>query len=415
MKFMKIIKKKYVCLVITSIVFYISCSTHSNPTMGSKENSLYVLHQENVKNNHDESLLYSSLYKGIKTILLETNETCLIGVISKMRVDDHYIFILDRHIAKSLYMFDKEGHFIRKIGEAGNGPGEYILPFDFAIDSDSKTIYILDMNLQRVNKYDITTGTFIHAINLDQSVSSRSIEYIDGKLYADAFFREHSDDNYLLRIIQESSGKEEGHYLNVMEYHKGISNTNASFQEEAFFLREDGNIVFVQPFMDHIIEITRDSIFSLVNLEGKETLASEDIKSVIEKKTFAYLPELTRFNKYVNIVSFHEQKNWIFLEYMKGYRPTTILIDKQINEVHIFEKRSDDLLVIERGNFSIPVPKVGCYDANGVYRHIAPESISNIKELAKAGALSPDLDRLEDLKNLEIDGNPILFYYEFKE
>ena len=407
-------KKKIVFIIISLYVFSISCTSQSNRIIESKGNSLYVIPQGDKTKNIDGLFLYSSLYKGIKTILLETDKSCLIGSVSKMRVYDNYILILDRLIAKSLFVFDKEGHFIRKIGNIGQGPGEFARPYDFTIDKENKTIYILDGSLQRINKYDITTGTFIHAINLDRRARSHRIEYMGGKLYADAYFQEHSDDNYLLRIIQESSGMEEGHYLNVMKYHKGISKTLNITNEEAFYLRGNGNIVFVQPFMDHIIAVNSDSIFSLVNFKGKDVLTSEEIKRAIKKDDFMYNDELRKLNKYYQLYSFIEQKNWILIEYFKGVMLQKIFVDKQTNDVSIFEKGMDDLLKKEKGDHSV-LTKVGCYDADGVYFYVTQNSMLQIQALAKAGVFSPDLDRLEDIKYLEEDANPILFYYEFKD
>ena len=408
---------------IVSFLFFVvfSCTSQSNHVIESKDDSQYMIFQENGKTKTETLFLQSSFFKGIKTILLETNASSLIGLISKIRVNDQYIFILDAVHAKSLFVFNKEGQFIRKIGNVGQGPGEYNRPYDFTIDKDNKIIYILDGALQRINKYDIVTGTFIHAINLSEEVKSNRIEFLDGKLYADAYFRKHSNNNYLLRAINESSGKEENHYLNVMKFNKGVSNNTAfTMPLETFFLRENGNLIFVQQFMDHIIEINNERIFSLIDLKGKESLTSSEIKGAVEKNANIYaganlLPELRQLKKYVDVNSFIEHKNWILLEYNKGIRPIKFLIDKKTNEVTIFENKRDDLLVSDETVISYPVPQVGCYDAGGVYCIIHFTGVKRIKELAKAGDLSLGLDRLEDLINLEEDANPILFYYEFKE
>jgi len=37
-----------------------------------------------------------------------------------------------------------------------------------------------------------------------------------------------------------------------------------------------------------------------------------------------------------------------------------------------------------------------------------------IKKMAQDNALSPNLDKLENLKKLDNDSNPIIFYHEFK-
>ena len=407
-------KNKYLLLFLSVIL--VSFTSQSNRTIESKEKSKYVILQENGKTKIDALFLYSSVFKGIKTIVLETNESCLIGFIKKIHVFENNIFVLDAVNAKSLYIFDKEGHFVRKIGGIGQGPGDYTRPNDFTIDKAKKTIYILDAALQRINKYDIATGNFISAINLDKGVISDRIEFMDGKIYTDASFQNHSDKNYLLRVIQESSGKDVGQYLNVMDYHKGISNNlRTTIQPQTFFLRKNGNLVFVQQFMDHLIEINRDSVFSLIDLKGKESITPAEIKRAYEKNELLYRTELRKLNKYFEVHSFVENDNWFLLEYCKGVWPKTILIDKKTNEVTIFEKNRDDLLLSENAGNSYPVPQAGCFDEHGVYFFIHQVIIPNIKKWVNGGVFSPNLDRLEELKKIDEHANPILFYYEFKE
>ena len=400
--------KKYVFLVTALSVLLISCSGRSKRAVEIKGNGIYAI------DPNSATVLESNIYKSIKTIILETSEACLIGSINSMRVYDQHIYILDRTIAKSLYVFDMEGRFVRQIGGVGQGPGEYLQPFDFTIDKDNNTVYILDGRSQRINKYDLASGRFLHAINPDRNVRSDQIEYVEGKLYADAHFYNHSDDNYLLRVINESTGVEESRYLNVMEYYKGISNNATQiFSVKAFYVQENGNAVFVQPYMDHVIQITRDSIYSLIEIKSKDVLTPEEIKKVMEKG-FASFMGLFRIDKYQQIQNFFEHDNRIFFScYKNGLR--TFLFNKQTNELNIIRKRSESLLFKENKQNLLFSITFRCQDANGVYYSTSSDAMLLLIEAAKAGDLSPDLDSLEDLKNLEEDANPVLFYYEFKD
>ena len=167
-------------------------------------------------------------------------------------------------------------------------------------------------------------------------------------MYADAFFRKHSDNNYLLRIIEESSGKTENNFLIVMDYHKRISNTIGNAPFKTFYKRENGNIIFVQPFMDHIIEITEKGVSSLIEFIGKDVLTIEETKIVNESYSFdknKNMSNLFRYNKYFTISSFIEKGENIFFEMKKGNTFHAFLIHKETNEVSIFEKYFDDVLL----------------------------------------------------------------------
>jgi len=403
-------KRKYLLIIIYSLALSISCTKH-NKTIESSESGRYVIDLDNIANNPDDSFVYSTFYKGIKTILLETNDSCLVGEIKKMQVYDQFIFILDKNIAKSLLVFDREGRFIRKIGGIGGGPGEYVEPTDFTLDTENRTIFVLDKHTKRINKYDLITGNFLYSINLQNSLNSEHVEIIGGKLYADAYFYMHSEDNYLLSCIHDPSGVEEANYLNVMKYNKGFSNKNINFGK-VFHLLENGNAVFAQPFMDHIIEINSDSIFTLIDIKSKNVLTLENIEAGMEKQTF--MSEIMRFDKYFFIMSFIEHKNQILFECMKGFNFIKILFNKDTHEVRIFKNIRDDLLISDEGTSGYPIPMVGCYYSDGVYYYVPQMSVPQIKECANNGIFSPNLDRLEDLKNLKEDANTILFYYEFK-
>ena len=274
-----------IILFITTILFFcLSCSSPSSRMTESRVSGKYLIDFDKITYNPDDYFLYSSLYKGLKVILLETNESCLIVNISKMRVIEKNIIILDSERAKSLYVFDNDGRFIRKIGGIGGGPGEYVRPIDFTIDKDNKVIYVLDFQLQRINKYSLMTGNFISSFNLEQNVMCFKIEYFEGKLYSYVHFFVHSDNNYLLRVIEEPSGVVEKQYLNVMAYSKGISNTFGNQPSEVFFSLRNGNLVFAQVFMDDIIEISKDRIIPLISLKGKDLLTSDDLKPFIENE-----------------------------------------------------------------------------------------------------------------------------------
>jgi len=395
-------------------IILFSCSADSNQTIERKEKGS-VIDLDNANANSDDYFLYSSMYKSVKTILLETNESCLIGFIKKMRVYDPYIIILDSYVAKSVLIFDMNGRFIRKIGNVGPGPGEYTRPFDFTVDKEGNAIYVIDGHLSRINKYDLNTGRFIHSINYEKDVRSFNIEYVGGKLFADAYFSKHSDNNYLIRIIEEPSGKIAGNFLNVKEYGKGISNTSF-IRDNVFYPRENSrNVVFVQPLMDQIIELSSESVSSLFEIKSKDAITPEIIKTAMEKNQYQYMMNLMQYNKYFHISGFIEHGNRIIFDYQKGNKFKLILYNKQTHEVGVFQNKWNDLFFLNKGTGTYPVPKVGCFDSSGVYYYYDTSRLSRIQQLAVTGALSPELDKLDVLKNLEEDANPMIFYYEFKD
>ena len=85
----------------------------------------------------------SSIASSFSVIPLETNDSCLIGGISKLEFYDGKIFVLDKMHSARLYVFDTQGEYKFAIGKRGSGPNEYMQINDFSIDKEKNLIYVL--------------------------------------------------------------------------------------------------------------------------------------------------------------------------------------------------------------------------------------------------------------------------------
>ncbi len=69
----------------------------------------------------------------------------LIGNIDRLLFVDNSIVVVDRHIAKAVYVFDMNGRFERQISHIGNGPKEYLAINCIFITSDNKIAIVDNM------------------------------------------------------------------------------------------------------------------------------------------------------------------------------------------------------------------------------------------------------------------------------
>ena len=109
-------------------------------------------------------------------VRLETNENCMISYIYRIIQTKDYFFILS---ANDLYMFDKQGGFVRKIGTEGNGPGEYVNIWAIAVNEANETVYIASRSKLLSFDYD---GEFQKTIPFKRFVEC--MEVMNGELYA---------------------------------------------------------------------------------------------------------------------------------------------------------------------------------------------------------------------------------------
>lgn len=101
------------------------------------------------------TILLSEIAEDITFIPLETTDECLIGSIHSVHLSNDYLVIIDSDHSQIL-LFNKTGKFIRKIGNKGQGPGEYLWP-DFSVLVKDE-LFVWDKLLNKTFCYDLHTG-----------------------------------------------------------------------------------------------------------------------------------------------------------------------------------------------------------------------------------------------------------------
>ena len=95
----------------------------------------------------------------LQAMQLEKNDLCMLKTIQKVEMVDSCYYILGGDTQSHIFVFDKDGHFLRRIGSQGHGKGEYISAWDFTVDRENRRVAILSAPSQ-VYLYSMD-GTFI--------------------------------------------------------------------------------------------------------------------------------------------------------------------------------------------------------------------------------------------------------------
>ena len=364
----------------------------------------------NLDKEKESSISLSSLIKCIQTIILETNDECLIGNIDELQVFDGNLYVLDSDKAKSLFVFDKKGIFLRKIGRVGQGPGEYISPRDFTLDLENRIIYILDQR-NRILKYN-TEGTPIETIEV-QLNSSRidAIQYYNGKLYAYYVSWEKSDENCLLLEIDKENGRIISRSLSL-ELNKG---SIIPFRMESRIFMSRGNTPprFNLMFMDYIVSIG-EKIMPYVELKSKNLTTERDIENFrgVDNRTINTVNNIRSSNKLFNVHCFIENEEFMCFRHGIFYSSPVVLVDKQTGNTKLANKLTNDMIFNQ--------DKIGRFgrfifaDTKGAYEVLHSLAIEGFQQSIRNKETVPDLDKADELLKLEADANPVIFYYEFK-
>ena len=89
-----------------------------------------------------QTIPVSEFVAGLEYIPLETGDDCLIGV----EENEYYVTVTATHIFISgqyyCYAFGRDGRFLNRIGNRGQGPGEYSSILGLSMDEKNRTLYL---------------------------------------------------------------------------------------------------------------------------------------------------------------------------------------------------------------------------------------------------------------------------------
>ncbi|MCD7925297.1 MAG: 6-bladed beta-propeller [Bacteroides sp.] len=94
--------------------------------------------------------------------LENTTKEMMISPISSIYISENYIVTVGNEYYNQIKLFDKSGEFIRSIGKAGNGPGEFVPSvFRIVIEEQQDRLFVADCNFSRMMVYSLSTGQYV--------------------------------------------------------------------------------------------------------------------------------------------------------------------------------------------------------------------------------------------------------------
>lgn len=322
---------------------------------------------------------------------------------------------------EDFFLFDKQGKFVRKIGNKGNGPGEYVSPDDITVDKVNKKIYILDSN-QRVLKYS-STGAYENSFRLENDATrSNYIQYSENALYTNLYTFDKSRSRFLLSKVNIANGKRTSFQLDASQYNKGW-NELFSTDQHTFISVPAGNPKFMQIFMDTIFEITPKGIKPYIAFQSKSLVTKKDMEAQMAQYDMSnprviskICDGLAKAKKIYSIYDYWETDKYVHLNYQVEMYGYTALYNKKTNVTSVMTGFSDDLFYTDKAETKL-VFKTATFDKDRIYCIGMNDGFTKdilLKNIEKGG-ISSRIEGADKLKTLTEDSNPIIIYYEFKK
>ena len=190
----------------------------------------------------EDEVSLEKLFHKIEIIPLETTDNSLIQSIKGYDYlnGKHYIFDQGQAI---LFCFDEEGNYLNRIAKKGQGPGEYKLIYDFALNPQKGLIHMLSP-FKKILSYDFD-GKFVKTYDLtDEKFNSiQKMEILDENSFV--VWTSSKDNQDWIYIISQETGQIENSFLqNYYLYNTWSSSVFHTYNNDIYFSLHLFNIVY---------------------------------------------------------------------------------------------------------------------------------------------------------------------------
>jgi hypothetical protein len=362
---------------------YTNCSTNRNNTGEAVETIPVSI--SNLKKGY-----FSEIFDSVRYIPLETTDDILIAEITKIHYVDNRFFILDKR-AHSVFIFDEQGHCIRKIQSRGQGPKEYNALTGFDIDEANRKIYLFS-RLQKILVYD-WDAQFIEEYHI--GLDGTSVGVMKGLMYL-----------YTYSTPNQINGKTSNSNLLIINKNKiqkalfpftKQPDELTFFESPNAFYKQDSELRLYMPFSTKIYSIKGEDLyvryfFDFGEYNLPESFSEDKDVDKIYDTNYAY-----------GLNTYWENNNYCSFSINVNKDSPRILFDKKTKEIK--KGFFDDL--------SYCFPRI-C-EATDNYAI----GFRNSEDLfIERKHSNPQKDKsllMEVVKKITEDSNPVVFIYYFKK
>lgn len=343
----------------------------------------------------------------IQMIPLETNDLSLLTDVEKLVMTKDFIFIIEKKNVEGIFMFDRKGHFIRKIGSRGEGPDEFISCRDFSLDEKEEILYLYDIPRKRILSFSFK-NEFLKEFKMNYYATR--FEYYNGLFY---LYTENPDFGNPLSslVIKDKNGNIINSYYPAkkMQYSK-ISTVFQKTPMGLYFFQNMVDSIFVlkQKQLDPLYFVDYKS--KVMKMEDREDIRNQvrlPINILLEKKTIAGIEKIMEIN------------NKVFIQNLNIIVPFFTVYDKNTKITKTFNFILNDFNFI---SLSMPIAQYEDYLIFlESHKSIIRSLDTGFKTWIKEGFI--DSKKAFELKNeitnkiqlLDEDENPVIFLFKVKK
>ena len=311
--------KRIDILGLTLVLLVLACTTTSNhPDISNLEGC-------------EIQAKACDVFSSVKTIALETTDSCILSNPSLVDFCDDGIFVWDKNV---VYRFDGNGRFVNHIGKVGHGFGEYTGINSINYDKRRKIIYIGTFG-NDVYKYGID-GKYIGKFNVscgkDLLMTSRWSESLGLYVCETRNYRPNGLD------VSLTTWTADGKKTATWPVYSDNESVDRNFTRTGSLVDTDGGMLFRLPFCDTIYRLSKDGV-------SEYTVVSRGARAPSRSLVEDNGNELKLEKAYYYITHWNVTPNYMYLTIAchQGYRNVLVrLSDNEIIHNQYYGYQDDD-------------------------------------------------------------------------
>ncbi len=326
-------------------------------------------------------------FTNCRVVKLELTENSALKRLSKVVLLEDKIYILDK-AQKSVFLFDSLGHYVKRIGKRGMGPGEYLDIYDVAIDYDKSLLAFLCN--KSIFYYDYS-GEFIKKEDLPIDAVELAIE--NGYKHL-ALFGEDQQGYDILTVSPENKKS----FKQIPSGRIPVKHLTSCFR-----FSSGNKIYFVQLFENQLFEVDSENCKPLLRFNlGKYALPEEMLNKEWEVDDFSI--EYRKHNYIFAIGNLTAANDYFFFA---SNQPGVFAYKKTIEQLTV------NTIINREYNFHFSNIGYQISDNNKIIFSIAEGQLSGLLDMRdnKPEYLT---QKARSLLATEEEPNPILFIYDVK-
>jgi hypothetical protein len=313
-------------IAIIFILLIISCCSDVR-NINYENTDIIDINSDIVSLNKDD-IVEEIIYVPLKIV----DDKFLIKYINFVFITDSLLIIVDLSL-NAIFVYDLNGYPLYRIGNVGQGPGEYVNLRDVTLDRKGHKIIICDVTSQKIIYYDFSG----HVLEEKKMPSSEHICYFSKDPKSDFFVGERRTLTKDLLVVFDKNQNVIDSHFRLNPKNRDVYKPYESYMYGTPFYIYNDTVFFLSIFDYSIYSYAGDKFNKeyKMNIPEKIKISSTSIDFNANKPSYEYISDYWRKGLLAQLSSLVVTDNYIIFK-AEGGVPSRILYDRKSKKTYSY-------------------------------------------------------------------------------